>query len=115
MVQEGEHPPPPHWPTGNKNILYNHIPPCPPEGVAVSEDEEGGHTVLGICPEKGEKGVFTHACSWSLSYSPSNQVLCSDVNATRKLRHLKYFPSHLAGWRGVVSQEQRNVITGLLE
>ena len=63
--------------------LYIHIPPCPPEGVSVSEDEEGGLTVLGTCPEKGEKGVFTHACSRSLSYSPSNQVLCPAVNAPR--------------------------------
>ena len=33
--------------------LYIHIPPCPPEGVAVSEDEEGA---VGTCPERGGKG-----------------------------------------------------------
>ena len=43
--------------------MNKYIPPCPPEGVAISEDEEGGLTVLGTCPEKGEKGVFTYACS----------------------------------------------------
>ena len=37
--------------------LYIHIPPCPPEGVAVSEDEEGA---VGTCPERG--GV---EMSWS--------------------------------------------------
>ena len=31
--------------------LCIHIPPCPPEGVAVSEDEEGA---VGTCPERGE-------------------------------------------------------------
>ena len=61
-------------------IEMTYIPPCPPEAVAVSEDEEGGLTVLGTCPEKGEKGVFTHACSCSLSYPPSNQVWCPAVN-----------------------------------
>ena len=34
----------------NQMCLYIHIPPCPPEGVAVSEDEEG---VVGTCPERG--------------------------------------------------------------
>ena len=48
--------------TFNWVSIQHAIPPCPPEGVAVSEDEEGGLTVLGTCPVKGEKGVFTHAC-----------------------------------------------------
>ena len=37
--------------------LYIHIPPCPPEDVAVSEDEEG---TVGTRPERG--GV---EMSWS--------------------------------------------------
>ena len=65
---------------GIKLACLPQIPPCPLEGVALSEDEEGGLTVLATCPEKGEKGVFTHACSWFLSYSPSNQVWCPAVN-----------------------------------
>ena len=31
--------------------LYIHIPPCPPEAVAISEDEEG---TVGTCPKRGE-------------------------------------------------------------
>ena len=37
--------------------LYIHIPPCPPEGVAVSEDEE---RAVGTCPERGGVEI-----SWS--------------------------------------------------
>ena len=59
-----------------------YLPPCPPESVAVSEDEEGGLIVLPTCPEKEEKGVFSHACMQlvNISNSPSNQVLCPAVN-----------------------------------
>ena len=54
--------------------LYIHIPPCPPEVVTVSEDEEGGLTVLGTCPEK--ECLLTPAAGLYHIYSPSNQVWC---------------------------------------
>ena len=53
--------------------LYTHIPPCPPEGEAVSKDKEGA---VGTCPERG--GV---EMSWSHIHTYHKHVLyaCKEV------------------------------------